>query len=86
MLLAIARDNVQAAIKHDLLLHEKIDLLGESPLLGRARDDLRRGLRGLPVGNYTIFYTFDARGISIFRVLHAKRNLHVILRLSSPEA
>ena len=31
-------------------------LLTEWPRLGRARNELRRGLRSLPVGDYVIFY------------------------------
>jgi toxin ParE1/3/4 len=39
----------------DLIVH-RFQLLSKWPRLGRARDDLRRGLRSFVVGNYVIFF------------------------------
>ena len=38
------------------------------------REDLARGLRFYPVGNYLIFYTVGDDGITVARVLHGARD------------
>lgn len=38
------------------LITDRFLLLSNWPRLGRARNDLRRGLRSFPVGDYVIFY------------------------------
>lgn len=45
------------------------------PKLGRERFDLAPELRGLPVGNYIIFYRPMKDGIQVIRVLHGARDL-----------
>ena len=35
---------------------DRFDLLEAHPHAGRARDDLRPGIRGLPVGEYILLY------------------------------
>jgi toxin ParE1/3/4 len=37
------------------LIADRFLLLSDWPRLGRARNDLRRGLRSFPVGDYVIF-------------------------------
>jgi toxin ParE1/3/4 len=54
---------------------DRFALLANWPRLGRARDDLRRGLRSYPVGDYLIFYRVQRRDVIIQRVLHARRNV-----------
>jgi toxin ParE1/3/4 len=48
---------------HELLVH---------PHLGRARDDLSPGLRGLRAESHIIYYLSDERTITIVRLLHAR--------------
>jgi toxin ParE1/3/4 len=50
--LFIANDNRRAADRFHDLLHSKFVALAKQPLMGRARDDLRPGIRSFPVGNY----------------------------------
>jgi toxin ParE1/3/4 len=45
------------------------------PLSGRARDDLRPGLRSFPVGGWVVFYRPLADGILVTRVLRGERDL-----------
>ena len=60
------------------LITERFLLLSTWPRLGRARNDLRRGLRGFPVGDYVIFYRIARTDVVIQRVLHGRRDLERI--------
>ena len=42
------------------------------PYLGRARDDLSPGLRGLRSGAHVIYYRSDERTVTIVRLLHER--------------
>jgi toxin ParE1/3/4 len=44
--------------------------LGANPLLGRACDEIRPGLRRMEVSEHVIVYRKTAKGILIVRVLH----------------
>lgn len=70
----IARDNLDAALRHDELLHEKFAALAQNPKLGRARDSMRPGLRSLPVGAYLIYYAEQSDWVEVVRVVHAARD------------
>jgi len=54
-------------------------LLTEWLRLGRALNELRRGLRSLPVGDYVIFYRVSRAGVVIQRVLHGRRDISRIM-------
>jgi len=55
-------------------------LLARHPNIGRSRDeDLRPGLRSLPVGDYVIIYRVKDEDVLILRVLHGSRNLRALL-------
>jgi toxin ParE1/3/4 len=67
----IAEDNERAADRFiDLLIHY-FELLGENPRVGRRRDELRRGYRSFPVGDYLILYSNMEPGVCIMHVVHA---------------
>ena len=61
------------------LITERFLLLSEFPRLGRARNELRRGLRSYPVGDYVIFYRIVGTSVVIQRVLHGRRAIDRIL-------
>ena len=71
----IWRDNPNAAEKLVRLINAKCELLGRSPLIGRARPELRADLRSFPHGAYLILYRPIDDGVEIVRVVHAARNL-----------
>lgn len=71
----IAQDNPSAARKYIATLLDKMLLLLQSPQLGRQRDDLRPGMRTMPVGNHVIFYKQVDKGIKIIRVLSGYRDI-----------
>jgi toxin ParE1/3/4 len=43
--------------------------------MGRARDDLRPGLRSFPVGQYVIIYTIDDGSVQILHVFHGRQDI-----------
>jgi len=62
----VARASGNAAVADSVVdsIVERFYLLGRYPRLGRARDDLRPGLRSFPAGEYVIIYTTDRGGCS----------------------
>lgn len=76
----IALDKPTAANKFVASLLEKMNLLAQSPHIGRARDELRPGLRSFPAGNYIIFYQKVEKGIEVVRVLSAFRDIAPLIK------
>ena len=52
--------------------------LREWPELGKARDDVRDGLRSIRAGRYVIFYRVMIEVIEIVRVLHERRDVDTL--------
>ena len=50
------------------------DLLGDNPMIGVARGDLRPGLRSFAVGNHLMFFTPSEEGVIIARVIDGRRD------------
>lgn len=66
----------------DRVIHsiaERFDLLEAHPLAGRARDDLRPGIRGFPVGEYVVLYRVERADVVIVRVVRGSRDLEALL-------
>jgi toxin ParE1/3/4 len=65
----------------DKQLHE-IDracfVLGAWPEYGRARDDVRLGIRCVSVSRYVVFYRVTMKSIEIVRVLDERRDVDAI--------
>lgn len=80
ILIFIAEDNIDAALLFNARLEETLNLLGQNPMAGRERNELREGLRSFPHGSYLIFYQLWAGKVAITRVLHAARDLDEIFR------
>jgi toxin ParE1/3/4 len=62
----------------------RFPLLEQWPMVGRARDDLRAGLRSYPVGRYLIIYRANGPDVLILHIIHASRDLDAVLRGSDP--
>jgi toxin ParE1/3/4 len=77
---AYIANNGTAAVA-DNQLHE-IDrvcfVLGAWPEYGRARDDVRAGLRSVAVSRYVVFYRVTKTAIEIVRVLDERRDVDMI--------
>ena len=61
------------------LITDRFLLLSDWPRLGRARNDLRCGLRSFAAGDYVIFYRITRAGVVIHRVLHGHRDIAGIM-------
>ena len=59
-------------------------LLAKQPRLGRARDQLRPGLRSFPAEGYVIFYRIDDEDLVILRVLHSRRDIEAVFSPDRP--
>ena len=70
----IAKDDPPAADRQLDRIDAACEMLAENPQGGPRREDLARGLRFYPVGNYLIFYTAGEDGITLVRVLHGARD------------
>ena len=70
----IARDNRAAARNVRLRMTEKFRMVGHNPEFGESCDEIRPGLRFTLVGNYVIYYRYEATKVLIVRVLHGARD------------
>jgi len=79
----IARDDRDAADRVEAAVFRACDLLADSPLAGRTRNDLTQ----LPVrfwvlhpySNYFIVYDPEKKPLQIIRVVHGSRDLPSVL-------
>jgi plasmid stabilization system protein ParE len=79
----IARDNREAADRVEAAVFRACDLLAESPLAGRTRNDPTQ----LPVrfwvlhpySNYFIVYDAEKKPLQIIRIIHGARDLPSVL-------
>jgi|SRR6266446_10309139 len=78
--LYIARDSIDAANRHLDELTSRFPLLGSSPEMGRARDEIKSGLRSHAVGNYVIYYREATEYISILHIVHGARDPKRVFR------
>jgi toxin ParE1/3/4 len=54
---------------------ERFYLLAQFPYMGRARDDLRPGLRSFPVGQYVVIYAIEDEDVQILHVFHGRQDI-----------
>ena len=72
----IAEENLDAADGVLDAIEREATLLATQPMMGRARDELVRGIRSWPTSTpYILFYEANAQGILILRVLHHARDI-----------
>jgi toxin ParE1/3/4 len=74
----IAQDSLDRAENFVKEIAERFQALANFPGMGRRYDALAQNLRGLPIGNYIIFYRATDRGISIERILSGYRDLETL--------
>jgi len=75
---SIARERLSAADKVTARIIQTLAVLADFPLLGRARPELREGVRGLPVGRYVIFYVAQPYGVYVLHILWGGRDIRAI--------
>ena len=71
--------NIAAADSVIDAITERFYLVSQYPRMGRARDDLREGLRSFAVGEYVIVYTVEDEDVHILHVFHGRRDLEGLL-------
>jgi toxin ParE1/3/4 len=59
---------------------ERFSLLAAFPYAGRARGDLRPGLRSFSVGDYVILYRIEREDVVILPVIHGRRDIEATFR------
>src|SRR6266581_4411233 len=52
--------------------------ISDWPEYGRSREDVRKGLRSVPVGRYVVFYRPTKDAIEVVRVLDGRRDVDAI--------
>ena len=72
--------NVAAADRVIDAITGRFYLLSQYPRMGRARDDLRPGLRSFAVGEYMIVYTIENEDVEILHVFHGRQDIEGRLR------
>jgi toxin ParE1/3/4 len=75
----IARDNPAAADRLLNVLDNKSRMVAGNPQMGMARDDIAKGVRHFPVGNYLILYRDIGDGVEVVRYVHGMRLLRNLL-------
>lgn len=78
--IGISQGQPDAAHRQLELLRQRFSLLGEYPLLGERREELRPLLRSHVVGSYVILYYPLGNGIEVVGVVHAARDLAAVFR------
>jgi toxin ParE1/3/4 len=71
----IASDSLKAADALLERIEEAFDMLAQTSLAGRARNDLAAKLRSFPVGSYVIFYVPVPDGIEVVRVMSSRQDI-----------
>ena len=74
--LELGPDSADALIER---IEKRIRLLTQYPESGTKRDELRPGLRSVPIGKLILFYNLLRDGIELVRVLDGRRDLKAIL-------
>ncbi len=65
---------VERSAAYITALDRACERIGDHPEIGRARDDLRPGLRSRPVGAHVVYYEIRRDSIWISRILHARQD------------
>jgi toxin ParE1/3/4 len=75
----IAQDSPNNADRFLDRIQERCLALSGFPQMGANREELKKGLRSQPVGNYLIFYFPLEDGVDVVRVIHGSRDIDSLL-------
>jgi toxin ParE1/3/4 len=75
----IAEQSPPAADTYVDRLRERIEVLGEHPLIGTDRSALVEGVRSFPFDHYVVFYCVRADSVEVVRILNGYRDLDSLL-------
>jgi toxin ParE1/3/4 len=71
----IAEDSPSRALTFIDELEARCHSIGSAPAAGPDRSDLVVGLRMIVFRRYLVFYTVEATGVRVVRIVHGARNL-----------
>lgn len=67
-------------LRYRAMLERAFLTLGDNPLLGRARDDLKPGYRTYLVEQHIILYRIATQAVLILRIVHGRADVQQALR------
>ena len=67
--------------KYTLQLRKRMQWLADNPMLGRTRDEVKKGYRSFSEGSHVIFYRMAGNAIEIIGIPH--QNMDIEQNLSS---
>ena len=70
--------NVEIGERLIAAFEKKCQNLVNFPMIGRSYEDIKTGLRGVPLDGYIILYQVTANTLEILRVVHGSRNLKAL--------
>lgn len=70
----IADRNPSAARKWRDEIFGVFELLGGSPFIGSAHEEVAPDIRMFPSGNYIVLYRVEEAGVLVLRIIHAARD------------
>ncbi|NJK70438.1 MAG: type II toxin-antitoxin system RelE/ParE family toxin [Microcoleus sp. CSU_2_2] len=73
-----ANFNVETGERLIAAFEKKCQNLINFPMIGRSYEDIRAGLRGVPLDGYIILYQVTTNTLEILRVVHGSRNLKTL--------
>ena len=68
--------------KYALAMTRALQVLGENPNLGRARDDLAPGYRSYLVEQHVILYRVTTRSVRVSRIIHNRMDARSAMKPS----
>ncbi|XWK90190.1 MAG: type II toxin-antitoxin system RelE/ParE family toxin [Phormidium sp.] len=77
--------NVETGERLIAAFEKKCQNLINFPMIGRSYEDIKAGLRGLPLDGYVILYQVTANTLEILRVVHRSRNLKALFESEQDE-
>ena len=66
--------SIERANKFVDAITQRISVLAHSPKAGTARTEIDSGVRGLPIGDYMVYYRENKRWVVISRIIHGSRD------------
>jgi toxin ParE1/3/4 len=71
----IAEDNAEAAFATIEHIETTLETIAKQPSIGKARNDLGKGLKAFIVGNYCAYYISKNSVLYIVRILHHAQDI-----------
>ena len=71
---AVNSGSIDRANKFVDVIMRRLSVLAHSPRVGTARTEIDVGLRGLPIGDYIVYYRENKRWVVISRIIHGSRD------------